>query len=103
MNRYIICLFLLAPVSVSAYQENGFIGICQIFTEALSTNMDTEQKNVYIRENIKTRINSRDALSVYSAIFNLEPHKRYEIFKMAAEESTKEKWSCDIMEEAMSN
>jgi len=63
--------------------------------------MSSTDKNDYIFNNIKKRVSSTDALQAHGAVFNLEPKKRYSIFKQSAEYSLKRKWSCKAVNQLM--
>ena len=91
---------LLGLNSISAFAKDnnsGFDLICQIYTEARNSSMTKEQLNNYIFDNVENRVKSKDAIEAHTAVFNLEPKKRYPIFKESAEYSLKKKWECDAV------
>jgi hypothetical protein len=96
-NPKFIFILLFCIYSINAYPENeaGFDEICKIYTEALNSSMTKEQLSEYIFDNVKTRVNSIDALEAHAVVFNLDPAKRYSIFKQSAELSLKHNWGCE--------
>lgn len=82
-------------------RENGFNTICQIYTEALNSSMTKDQLSKYIFSNIKNRVTSKDALEAHEAVFQLDPPKRYDIFKQSAKYSLKHHWHCASVETLM--
>jgi len=85
----------------SEQKNKGFDTICQIYTEAINSSMTKKQLSEYIFDNIKSRVVNKDALEAHAVIFQLEPPKRYAIFKKSAEYSLKRNWHCDAMKEIM--
>ena len=82
-------------------KKNGFVTICDIYTEAINSSMNKEQLSDYIFSNIKNRISDKDALEAHDVIFQLEPAKRYLIFKESAEYSLKKSWNCESVKKLM--
>lgn len=93
----IILLFCLYSTNAYSADKAGFDEICKIYTESVNSSMTKEQLSDYIFDNIKNRVNLADALDAHNAIFNLEPAKRYSIFKQSAEFSLKHSWDCEAM------
>jgi len=97
-NHIITLLLGLNSISAFAIDNiSGFDVICQIYTEANNSSMTKEQLNNYIFDNVESRVKSIDAIEAHTAVFNLEPKKRYPIFKESAEYSLKKKWNCDAI------
>lgn len=94
----IFTIILIPAISVA---ETSFDEICKIYTEAKNSSMTKKDLNNYIFENVKNRVNSKDALEAHSAVFNLGIDKRFKIFKESAEYSLKRKWECAAVEEFM--
>lgn len=92
---------LYALADKSPVSSTGFDIICQIYTEAKNSSMTKEQLSDYIFSNVDKRVKSKDALEAHSAVFNLEPAKRYPIFKASAEYSLKQKWGCPAIKVLM--
>ncbi len=87
-------------------QENtdsdaGFEIICQIYTEALNSNMTKEQRSNYIFNNIESRVRSKDALEAHDVVFQVDPADRYIIFKQSAKIVLKRDWHCKAVEALM--
>lgn len=95
----IILLYLLANISFAS--DNGFDEICRIYTEAQNSNMNKTQLSNYIWDNIQHRVKNNDALKAHEAVFQLDPTKRYPIFKKSAEISLKKKWNCAAVKELL--
>lgn len=105
-----IRIFLLVFISILAFsnisfaeqsEQSGFNEVCQIYTEAMNSNMPTEEMSKYIFDNISNRVNSKDALIAHDVVFQTAPEKRYGLFKEAAEHSLKSKWDCAAMNKLM--
>ena len=97
-------LLFLVFCSITAYavdNKSDFDLICQIYTEAKNSSMTKEHLSNYIFDNVENRVKSSDALEAHTAVFNLEPTKRYPIFKESAEYSLKQKWDCDAIKDLM--
>ncbi len=101
----LILILLLSMHSIVAFsvEATGFGEICKIYTEAKNSSitMSKEELSHYVFENIKNRVNSKDALSVHDAVFGLAPSKRYSLVKEAAEHSLKRTWNCKAMKDMM--
>lgn len=103
-NRKFLLVLLFCFFSTSTHssvEQTGFDEICKIYTEALNSSMQKEQMSRYIFDNVKNRVNSVDALEAHSAVFNLDPAKRYLIFKQSAELSLKHIWDCEAVKQLM--
>ena len=97
-NNIMVLLLGLNSFSAFAIDNNsGFDLICQIYTEAKNSSMTKEQINNYIFDNVENRVKTIDAIEAHTAVFNLEPKKRYPIFKESAEYSLKKKWDCNAV------
>ena len=77
-----------------ANNDIGFDEICRIYSEAVNSSMKKEQLSNYIFKNVQERVSDKAALEVHDIIFQVEPEKRYKLFKQSAELSLKRKWDC---------
>ena len=102
IKKLVLITFFLT-YSICAYAEDtaGFDEICKIYTEAKNSSMPKRQLSDYIFDNIEQRVTSVDALEAHGAVFNLEPARRYSIFKQSAELSLKRDWNCEAVKELM--
>ncbi len=97
MLKQTLTILLLVYTYTNASHANnnmGFDEICRIYTEAVNSSMKKEQLSDYIFKNVQSRINVKGALEVHDIIFQVEPEKRYKLFKQSAELSLKRKWDC---------
>jgi len=102
IQAILICAYsLCAHAAESTNNVSGFDTICQIYTEAVNSSMTKEQLSHYIFNNVESRVKSTDALEAHTAVFNLEPARRYSIFKQSAEYSLKKKWDCEAVKKLM--
>jgi hypothetical protein len=104
MNKQKLTIFaflLILSIPACSSEQSGFNEICNIYTEAKNSSMGKEQLSEYIFDNVKARVNVKDAIQAHSAIFNLAPQDRYPIFKQSAEHSLKKEWDCLAMKELM--
>ena len=100
--RLIAVLFLIIyPILGFTAENASFDEICAIYTEAKNSSLTSAARSEYIFKNVENRIQSKDALQAHSAVFNLEPKKRYAIFKKSAEYSLKKKWDCETIKQLM--
>jgi len=63
--------------------------------------MDRAQISDYIQNNISARVLPGDAIDVHDALYQLDPAKRYSVFKQLAEASLKRSWNCDAVKYMM--
>ena len=92
---------LLSSYYVHSADTMGFGDICNIYTTALSSNMNIDQLSDYIFSNIEQHVKSKDALDAHEAVMQLDASQRYEIFKQAAQLSLKHSWDCPAMKKVM--
>lgn len=81
---------------------NGFDSACLIFQEAATKNLDPEALGNYIAmelDNMDEQPASKDVKAVYHALFNVDPAKRYDLFKESAEITLNRSWDCNAMKE----
>ena len=69
--RKITLTIILSILSISAFSETGFDEICKIYTEAKNSSLTKSQLSDYVFDNVKNRVNSKDALDAHSAVFSL--------------------------------
>ena len=104
MLKQILAIFVLIySCSNFSYATNdmGFDEICRIYTEAVNSGLKKEQLSDYIFNNVKQRVNVKEALEVHDMIFQLAPAERYKIFKQSAELSLKRSWDCPAVKALM--
>ena len=104
INRILILILffsLSVSIAIAGNEQAGFDEICRIYTEALNSNMPKQQMSDYVFDNVKKRVQVKDALEAHSAVFNLAPQERYTIFKQSAEMSLKNSWDCPAAKELM--
>lgn len=105
--RFIFLLFVIsglinyACADKADRDEAGFNEICKIYTEVLNSNMSRDQASKYVFDNIANRVGSKDALDLHDVIFQVDPAKRYKIFKESVEGAIKKKWDCAAMKTLM--
>lgn len=97
----LLILLGFCQINVTVADNSGFDEICHIYTEALNSNMSGDQLNTFILDNIKTRINNKDAKTTHDAIPFASPKERYKIFKDSAERYLKKQWDCAAMKTLM--
>ena len=100
-KSYLVLLLFVFPITSHTGEIASFNEICNIYTEAQNSGMSRSQISDYIQNNIKTRVQPGDALDAHIAIFQLEPEKRYSIFKQTAEISLNRSWDCDALRTLM--
>lgn len=98
--NFFIVLLLLSLNAVAA-ENTGFDEICRIYTEAQNSSMAGEQLSTYIFDNIEQRVTLEDARDAHEIVFQLEPAKRYDIFKQSAELVLKHPWDCPAAKNLM--
>lgn len=98
-----ISILIIWANSIFAYASGvqGFNEICQIYTEAQNSSMKKVQLSNYIFENIKNRVNNKDALDAHDVVFLADPKERYSLFKQSAVVSLKKNWDCPAMKKLM--
>lgn len=97
----ILAFTVIIHTPVYSSDQLGFGEICNIYTEVQNSSMGKEQLSAYVFDNVRSRVNVKDAIQAHSAIFNLAPEERYPIFKQSAELSLKRSWDCKAMKEIM--
>lgn len=100
-KTFLVTTLLIISITAYASDETSFDEICKIYTEAKNSSLTKEKLSTYIFENIKNRVNTKDALEAHDAVFNLGADKRFKIFKESAEYSLKHKWDCVAVKELM--
>jgi len=101
INFAIIVISVFLSINVLAAEKAGFDEVCQIYTEALNSNMIGEQLSEYVFSNVKSRVKVKDALDAHASVFFGDPSERYSLFKKGAEMSLKHSWDCPAMEKLM--
>ena len=102
MTIYTLILSVLLISAPALFKPKaGFDEMCDIFTEATRRNISGQLLSEYIDNNVKKRINSIDAITVYSIILQVEPKERYALFKQSAEYSLKREWDCPAIEQLL--
>lgn len=87
--------FLLGTGPVLAEDLGAdFKDACGVFEEALSLNDEPEVMAKYVRDNLPYRVKSDEVIEAYEALFLVDPHKRYKLFKEIAESNMGESWDC---------
>lgn len=79
---------------------NGFDSACSIFQKAATMKLNPQELGDYITtelDNMEVDVASDDVKEVYHALFNVDPTKRYELFKESAETTLNRSWDCDAM------
>jgi hypothetical protein len=99
-NLYFLIVLLFSLHAVAA-EDTGFNEICRIYTEAQNSSMLGQQLSTYIFDNVEQRVISKDARDAHDAIFQLDPTKRYEIFKQSAELALRHLWNCPAAKNLM--
>ena len=99
--RFYLIILLYMLTNISFASDNGFDEICRIYTEAKNSNMNKTQLSDYIWDNIQHRVKDEDALKAHEAVFQLDPAKRYPIFKKSAEISLNKKWGCQAIKDLL--
>lgn len=84
-----------------ANNQQGFDEVCRIYTEAKNSNMNIETASKYIFDNIKKRVDSKDALQAHTAVMEAMGDDRYPLFKQSAEHVLKRTWTCSGMKSIM--
>ena len=100
-NIALTLILFFSSLNVSFAVETGFDEICTIYTEVKNSNMTIEVASKYIIDNIKTRVNSTDALQTHEAIMSALGKVRYDLFKESAEHTLKKSWACPAMQSLM--
>lgn len=98
---YITTVLLALSFNVSVANDTGFDEICRIYTEAQNSSMTGEQLSTYIFDNVDQRVTLKDARVAHEIIFQLDPPKRYAIFKESAELSLQHPWDCPAVKSLM--
>ena len=83
-----------------ASAPNGFDSACLIFQQAAKKNLAPVEIGNYIAvelDNMDEQPASEDVKAVYHALFNVDPAKRYALFKESAEITLDRSWDCDAM------
>ena len=102
MTIYTLILSMLLISAPTLFKPKaGFDEMCIIFTEATNRNISGQKLSEYIDENVRKRINSIDAIEVYSIILQVDPKERYALFKQSAEYSLKREWDCSAIEKLL--
>ena len=81
---------------------NGFDSACLIFQKAATKNLTPQELGNYIADEfdkMKVQMASEDVKEVYHALFNVEPTKRYGLFKESAEITLNRSWDCEAMKD----
>lgn len=99
LYTFIFLLFL--SFNAVATEETGFDEICRIYTEAQNSSMTGELLSTYIFDNVDQRVTLKDARVAHEIIFQLDPPKRYAIFKESAELSLQHPWDCPAVKSLM--
>ncbi|WP_439509795.1 hypothetical protein [Marinimicrobium koreense] len=90
-----LALLLLVGCPVSADDlAADFERLCGVFEEALALNDKPGVMAVYVRDNLPYRVESKEVLDAYDAIFLVDPSERYRVFKQAAEANMADSWDC---------
>ena len=99
MTFFYVCL--IALVSCNAPQRNGYDEVCHIFQEADALHIPLNETLAYITQNFNKRVKHGDAQEAFTLLVNAIPSERYNLFKQAAEASTKHTWDFPEMKTIM--
>lgn len=100
-HQFITIIFIWTCSIVAFASDQGFDEICRIYTEAQNSSMQKEQLSSYIFDNVKKRVNNKDALDAHDVVFLADPKERYSLFKQSAELSLKRSWDCPAVKALM--
>lgn len=100
-RKFITIIFIWTYSIVAFASDHGFDEICRIYTEAQNSSMQKEQLSRYIFDNVKKRVNNKDALDAHDVVFLADPKERYSLFKQSAELSLKRSWDCPAVKALM--
>jgi hypothetical protein len=99
--RFFSLIFLVSCVTThTPTVSNGFDAACKIFEEAGTKKLSPIELGSYIGsrlEDMSDLPGIEEVKSVYHALFNVDPAKRYLLFKESAEISLKHDWDCVAM------
>jgi hypothetical protein len=96
-----LIVLLVLSFNVAANEVTGFDEICRIYTEAQNSSMTGEALSTYIFDNVEQRVTLKDARDAHEIVFQVEPAKRYYIFKQTAELILKHPWDCPAAKNLM--
>jgi hypothetical protein len=96
-------IFLVSCIATHTQTvSNGFDAACNIFEEAGTKNLSPIELGAFIGsrlEDMSDLPGKEEVKSVYHSLFNVDPSKRYMLFKESAEISLKHDWDCAAMKE----
>lgn len=103
-NTTLFTIVFLMSCSMTENEKatNGFDSACLIFQEAATKNLDPVELGDYIAaelDKMEEQLASEEVKVVYHALFNVEPAKRYGLFKESAEITLNRSWNCNAIKE----
>lgn len=97
MSRMLVALVLFLLAGSPALADDlgaDFKRLCGLVEEAQTLGDEPEVRAKYVWDNLRHRVESEEVVDAYEAIFQVDPSKRYRVFKQAAEANMADSWEC---------
>jgi hypothetical protein len=106
MKRLLAIAFFLILASPAIAVENDFDKVCSYFdkleVQVTKSTLSKTQKKEYVDALVKKYLQpDSPARQAWEVVLYGAPEVRYELFKTAAEETTRKKWDCKSMEKLL--
>ena len=87
-------LFTQAAYADDVQRTTSFDDFCALITQSMKLDLDAQQRHEYILEHLDRVVDNKDIKDAYSVIFQIDPQRRYLVFKNVAESELGVSWSC---------
>ena len=77
--------------------DSDFDTLCTIVEEAMRESDESNFRITYVQENIQSRVKSKDVKEAFDLVLQVNPEKRYQVFKQAVESQLEHEWECNAL------
>ncbi|MFK5948134.1 MAG: hypothetical protein QM500_05120 [Methylococcales bacterium] len=106
IRRFVYFVFIVGVMSTAVADEsftNDYDALCLLVKEAMVLKMEPNGRQTYIRNHLNSRVNSKDVKEAFELVIQVNPEKRYQVFKNAVESELNKNWDCPALEAYLNN
>lgn len=94
-------MFFTASACSASKKENldaELDAFCNLFDDVMRLNLKPQARLTYVKNNIKTRVDSKELIEAFEIISKTRFNKRYPVFKKAVEGARGVTWTCSALD-----
>jgi len=99
IKKILIFLFLICTTfnTFAEAEKESYDAMCLLVQDSLAQNLEPTARLTYINKHFDARVGADDIKEAFDLIFQVEPNKRYLVFKHAVENSLGQPWDCTAL------